>query len=69
MKKFLTLFSLTAICCLLLPACSDDVLNEEIAPTRSYEKDAEVLSHLSISTNHKVPTSSMRQRRFILRTT
>ena len=45
MKKFLTLFSLTAICCLLLPACSDDVLNEEIAPTRSYEKDAEVLSH------------------------
>lgn len=45
MRKFLTLFSLAAICCLLLPACSDDAPNPEAVSTRSYEKDAEVLSH------------------------
>lgn len=45
MRKFLTLFSLAAMCCLLLPACSDDAPNPEAVSTRSYEKDAEVLSH------------------------
>lgn len=44
MRKFLTLFSLAAMCCLLLPACSDDAPNPETVSTRSYEKDAEVLS-------------------------
>lgn len=45
MRKFLTLFSLAAMCSLLLPACSDDAPNPETVSTRSYEKDAEVLSH------------------------
>ena len=44
MKKFLTLLCLAVICCLLLPACSDDLPTPEVASTRSYEKDAEVLS-------------------------
>lgn len=43
MKQFVKFLSIAALCC-MLPACSDSVDMPQEASTRSYEKDAEILS-------------------------
>ncbi|MDE7110179.1 MAG: hypothetical protein K2O49_09475 [Muribaculaceae bacterium] len=44
MKKLFLFLSVVATCGLMLPSCSDEVPAPESTSTRSYEKDAEILS-------------------------